>query len=195
MFTGIVAAVGSVAAVQPGAGGSRMRVSCGALNLDDVSVGDSIAVNGVCLTVTRLDNGGFEADVSAETLACTAGFAAGDRVNLEKALRLADRLGGHLVTGHVDGVGSVSRLEAAGDNRLFAVRTPPELSRYLARKGSVAVNGVSLTINESSDDGFVVNLIPHTLSGTNLGSLRPGDRVNLEVDTIARYVERLHQER
>lgn len=193
MFTGIVAAVGSVAAVQPGAGGVRMQVSCGEMKLDDVSVGDSIAVNGVCLTVTRLDNAGFEADVSAETLACTAGFAAGDRVNLEKALRLADRIGGHLVTGHVDGVGSVSRFEAAGDSRLFAVKAPAGLARYLARKGSVAVNGVSLTINESRGDGFVVNLIPHTLSATNLGGLRPGDRVNLEVDTIARYVERLHQ--
>ena len=193
MFTGIVAAVGSVAAVQPGAGGVRIQVSCGDMNLDDVSVGDSIAVNGVCLTATRIEGAGFEADVSAETLACTAGFAVGDRVNLEKALRLADRLGGHLVTGHVDGVGSVSRFDAAGDNRLFAVKAPPELSRYLARKGSVAVNGVSLTINEVNGGGFVVNLIPHTLSATNLGGLRPGDRVNIEVDTIARYIERLHE--
>lgn len=195
MFTGIVGAVGSVAAARPASGGLRVSLACGELDLADVSIGDSIAVNGVCLTVVALDATRFEADVSDETLACTTGFAVGDPVNLEKALRLSDRLGGHLVTGHVDGVGRVSRFEAAGDCRLFSVETPGELSKYLARKGSVAVNGVSLTINEVRGSEFVVNLIPATLSATNLGGLRPGGRVNLEVDMIARYVERLHQER
>lgn len=193
MFGGIVAAVGSVAAARSGAGGLRLRVACGGLDLSDVSVGDSIAVNGVCLTVTGLDSAGFEADVSAATLASTTGFAEGRRVNLEKALRLSDRLGGHLVTGHVDGVGRVSRLDAAGGSRLLGVEGPPELARFFARKGSVAVNGVSLTINEVNGTEFAVNLIPHTLSATNLGALHVGDRVNLEVDLLARYIERLHQ--
>jgi riboflavin synthase len=195
MFGGIVAAVGSVAAARSGAEGLRLRVACGGLDLSDVSVGDSIAVNGVCLTVTGLDSAGFEADVSAATLASTTGFAEGSRVNLEKALRLSDRLGGHLVTGHVDGVGRVSRLDAAGGSRLLGVEGPLELARYFARKGSAAVNGVSLTINEVNGTEFAVNLIPHTLSATNLGTLRVGDRVNLEVDMLARYLERLHQAR
>lgn len=193
MFTGIVGAVGSVAEATPGGAGLRVRVASGDLDLSDVVLGDSIAVNGVCLTVVGLDAGTFEADVSRETLACTAGFAVGDRVNLEKALRLADRLGGHLVTGHVDGVGRVSRFEPVGDNRLLAVSAPPDLAKYLARKGSVAVNGVSLTINEVSGSEFTVNLIPHTLSATNLGAARTGDGVNLEVDLLARYVERLSE--
>lgn len=193
MFTGIVGAVGLVAAATPGAAGLRLRVAGGNLDLSDVVVGDSIAVNGVCLTVVHLEGGVFEADVSRETLGCTTGFSVGDRVNLEKALRLADRLGGHLVTGHVDGVGSVSRFEAVGDNRLLAVSAPAALAKYLARKGSVAVNGVSLTINEAIGAEFAVNLIPHTLSATNLGATRTGDRVNLEVDMLARYVERLEE--
>lgn len=195
MFSGIVAAVGSVAAAVPGGGGLRLRLESGALDLADIAVGDSIAVNGVCLTVVSLDAAGFEADVSGETLACTAGFKVGDGVNLEKALRLADRLGGHLVTGHVDGVGRISRIESAGENRLLAVVAPPELAKYFARKGSVAVNGVSLTINEVNGSEFVVNLIPHTLAATNLGGKRKGDEVNLEVDVLARYIERLQEVR
>jgi len=193
MFTGIVSAVGSVAAARPGAGGLRLRVATGELDDADVAVGDSIAVSGVCLTVAVLNADGFEADVSAETLTCTAGFSVGDRVNLEKALRLSDRLGGHLVTGHVDGVGEVSRFDSAGDSRLLGVAAPRVLAKYLARKGSIAVNGVSLTINEVNGSEFTVNLIPHTLSATNLGALRVGVRVNVEVDMIARYVERLHE--
>jgi riboflavin synthase len=195
MFTGIVGAVGSVAAAAPGAGGVRLRLAGGEMDLGDVRVGDSFAVNGVCLTVVALAPAGFEADVSHETLACTAGFTVGDRVNLEKALRLADRIGGHLVAGHVDGVGRVARFEPTGDNRFLAVSAPRELAKYLARKGSVAVNGVSLTINEVEGVEFAVNLVPHTLAATNLGGLRAGDRVNLEVDMVARYVERLHENR
>lgn len=193
MFTGIVAAVGTVSSATPAEGGVRLRVAAGGLDLGDVAVGDSIAVNGVCLTVVARDAGEFEADVSRETLACTAGIAAGDRVNLEKALRLADRLGGHLVSGHVDGVGAVTRFDPAGDDRVLAVSAPRELAKYIARKGSVTVNGVSLTVNEVNGAQFVVNLIPHTLAATNLGRLRVGDKVNLEADVLARYVERLRE--
>ncbi len=191
MFSGIVAAVGRISGAQPAAGGFRLRVEAGGLDLDDVAIGDSIAVNGVCLTVVASDAGGFEADVSEETLRCTVGFTAADRVNLEKALRLSDRIGGHLVSGHVDGVGVVARITEQGGNRAVAVAAPPELAKYIARKGSVAVNGVSLTVNEVNGAEFVVNLIPHTLGATNLGALQAGDRVNIEVDMLARYVERL----
>lgn len=193
MFTGIVAAVGRIAAAAPARGGVRLRVEAGGLPMDDVAVGDSIAVNGVCLTVVALDRAVFEADVSLETLDCTAGFPTGARVNLEKALRLSDRLGGHLVSGHVDGVGSISRFEPVGDNRLLAVVAPADLGKYIARKGSIAVNGVSLTVNAVNGAEFDVNLIPHTLQATGLLDLRAGDRVNLEVDMLARYVERLRQ--
>jgi riboflavin synthase len=191
MFSGIIAAVGKVATVAPTAGGVRMAVNAGGLDLADVAIGDSIAVNGICLTVVALDGRGFAADVSRETLASTAGFAAGAPVNLEKALRLSDRLGGHLVSGHVDGTGVVARVAALGDNRLFAVTLPQELARYVARKGSVAVDGVSLTVNEVAGAEFSVNLIPHTLAASTLGTLAAGDRVNVEVDLLARYVERL----
>ena len=192
MFSGIIAAIGTVAAATPSAGGLRLRVDAAGLGLDDVAIGDSIAVNGVCLTVVARTAGAFEADVSQETLRCTAGLAPKARVNLEKALRLSDRLGGHLVSGHVDGIGEVKRFEAAGDNRVLAVTAPAELTRYIARKGSIAVNGASLTVNEVNGAEFAVNLIPHTLAASNLGTLKPGDRVNLEVDMLARYLERLH---
>lgn len=191
MFTGIVAAQGQVRSRTATASGLRLTLAAGALGLEDVAIGDSIAVDGVCLTVTTLAADAFTVDVSAETIACTAGFAQGARVNLEKALRLADRLGGHLVSGHVDGVGEVARVEPMDDNRLLAVRVPAELARYVARKGSITVNGVSLTVNEVEHDVFHVNLIPHTLAMTNLGLLAAGARVNLEVDLLARYVERL----
>ena len=191
MFTGIVAAVGKVRGAKAARGGKRLFVDAGGLGLRDVAIGDSIAVNGVCLTVVAKRTRSFEADVSPETLACTAGLAAGSRVNLEKAMRLADRLGGHLVSGHVDGVGVVKRLRAAGDNRVITVKAPAALAKYLARKGSVTVNGVSLTVNAVKGAEFAVNLIPHTLAGTNLGELRAGGKVNVEVDILARYAERL----
>lgn len=193
MFTGIITAVGKVREVRPAAGGVRMVIDAAGLGLDDVAPGDSIAVNGVCLTAVELDNTTFAVDVSRETLACTAGFAAGAAVNLEKALRLADRLGGHLVSGHVDGVGEVRSVEALGDNRQLVFSVPRALSRYVARKGSVAVNGVSLTVNAVQGDDFAVNLIPHTLASTNLRLLAAGDRVNIEVDMLARYIERMQE--
>ena len=193
MFTGIIAAVGAVREVKPAVGGVRVAIDTAALALADVRSGDSIAVDGVCLTAVRLQSSGFEADVSQETLNCTTGFAAGAKVNLEKSLRLADRLGGHLVSGHVDGVGTVTRFEASGDNRLLAVAAPRELAKYIARKGSIAVNGVSLTVNAVDGSAFEINLIPHTLQATNLNGLTIGSRVNLEVDLLARYVERLSE--
>lgn len=191
MFSGIVAALGRISKIETRPGGVRIAVSAARLGMDDVSVGDSIAVNGVCLTVIIKTPTGFEADVSAETLKCTVGLDAQGEVNLEKALRLADRLGGHLVTGHIDGVGEVTKFVAAGESVLLAVRAPAELARYIARKGSVAVQGVSLTVNEVHGPEFEVNLIPHTVSVTTLRHLKPGAKVNLEVDLVARYVERL----
>lgn len=192
MFCGIVVAVGTVRAAKPARGGLRLVVDAGRLGLKDVATGDSIAVNGACLTVVSRKGRLFQADVSRETIACTTGFAVGQHVNLEKALRASDRLGGHLVGGHVDGTGTVVRTKAAGGNRLLAVRAPKALAKYVARKGSIAVNGVSLTVNAVNGAEFEVNLIPHTLSASNLGELRKGDPVNLEVDMLARYVERLH---
>lgn len=191
MFSGIIAAVGKIAATEPRSGGIRLTIEAGQLGLEDVKVGDSIAVDGCCLTATQIADGAFSADVSPETLRCTRGFPAGGEVNLEKSLRPSDRLGGHLVTGHVDGVGEVTRFEPAGDSRLLAIRTPHELAKYIARKGSIAVSGVSLTVNEVTGDEFAVNVIPHTLEATNLKRLGPGALVNLEIDLIARYVERL----
>ena len=195
MFTGIVAAVGKVTAAEPAASGLRLVVDAAGLGLKDVAVGDSIAVDGICLTVAARSARNFEADVSRETLACTAGFARGGRVNLEKALRATDRLGGHLVSGHVDGVGIVTRMQRAGANRVVAFRAPAQFAKYIARKGSVTLNGVSLTVNAVNGVKFTVNLIPHTLAETNLGELGVGRRVNIEVDMLARYVERLHEKR
>jgi riboflavin synthase len=191
MFTGIVQSVGAVRESVPLAGGVRITIDAGGLDLADVAVGDSIAVNGVCLTAVALGGGGFSADVSRETLDCTIGFATGARVNLEKSLRLADRLGGHLVTGHVDGVGRVIEFLPVGESWRLAIALPRELARYAARKGSIAVNGVSLTVNAVTKENFVVNLIPHTVEATNLQALAPGTPVNIEVDLIARYLERL----
>ncbi|MEO8630732.1 MAG: riboflavin synthase [Betaproteobacteria bacterium] len=191
MFTGIIEAVGQVRHVEQRQGGVRLVLGSGSLPLDDIQTGDSIAVDGCCLTVIALAPDAFHVDVSDATLTTTAGFAHGAVVNLEKALRLSDRIGGHLVTGHVDGRGEVSRMQALGENTLLEVRVPVELSKYIARKGSVTVNGVSLTVNEVERDSFRVNLIPHTLRITNLRHLRAGQTVNIEIDLLARYVERL----
>jgi riboflavin synthase len=192
MFTGIVEAVGRIERVTPAQKGARLAIDAGRLNLADVRLGDSIAVNGVCLTVTGIEGRVFTVDVSAETISCTQGLdRAGGEVNLEKALRVSDRLGGHLVSGHVDGVGEVTAFEPAGECWRLALRAPQPLARYLAPKGSVTVDGVSLTVNRVDGAEFEVNLIPHTLEATSLKRLAPGARVNLEADLLARYVERL----
>jgi riboflavin synthase len=191
VFTGIIEAVGRVAAVKLAGQSAALTIDAGGLDMSDVAVGDSIACNGVCLTVTSLVPKGFTVDVSQETLRVTVGFGAGAAINLEKSLRLSDRLGGHLVSGHVDGVGTVTAVKPVDANREIMVRFPAELDRYVARKGSIAVNGVSLTVNVVTTDTISVNLIPHTLAVTNLKDLTQGDRVNLEIDLVARYVERM----
>ena len=194
MFSGIIADIGTIARAEGRDGGLRLSVSTGALDLSDVQLGDSIAVNGVCLTVVALTTDTFTVEVSRETLNCTIGLdVPGAQVNLEKALRLADRLGGHLVSGHVDGVGEVIEFEDLGESWKLVVRAPQALAKYIAVKGSIAINGVSLTINQVSGREFSVNLIPHTIAMSNLKNLRAGSRVNLEVDLIARYVERMMQ--
>jgi len=191
VFTGIIAAIGRVAAVKPAGESAALTIDANGLDMSDVAIGDSIACNGVCLTVTSLAPKGFAVDVSQETLQATAGFATGNAINLEKSLRLSDRLGGHLVSGHVDGVGTVTAVKPVDANREIMVRFPAELGRYIARKGSISINGVSLTVNVVTTDTFSVNLIPHTLAVTNLKDLKQGDRVNLEIDLVARYVERM----
>lgn len=192
MFSGIVAARGRIVELKPLADGVQLVVDAPELDLSDVILGDSIANNGVCLTVVALDGQCMRFDVSRETLNCTVGLdAVGNEVNLEKALRLADRLGGHLVTGHVDGVGEVVRFEAIGESHELVIRAPAELAGYIARKGSITVNGVSLTVNRVEGADFSINLIPHTIAVTTLQHLAAGHRVNLEIDLIARYVERM----
>jgi riboflavin synthase len=191
MFTGIVQAVGRIAELKPAGQAAAVTIDAGGLNLGDIAVGDSVACNGVCLTVTRLIQDGFTVDVSHETLRVTAGFTSGAAINLEKSLRLTDRLGGHLVSGHVDGIGEVRSVNAVDGNCEMTIGFPHELARYFARKGSVTVNGVSLTINTLDADSFSINLIPHTLAATNLGELKKDSRVNLEVDLVARYVDRI----
>jgi riboflavin synthase len=191
MFTGLIQAVGRVASVKAAGQSTVVIVDAGGLDLGDVAVGDSIACNGICLTVTQLTSHGFTVDVSPETLRMTTGLAVGAAVNLEKSLRLSDRLGGHLVSGHVDGVGEVVAVVPVDGNCEMTIRFPAELGRYVARKGSVTVNGVSLTVNAVDGGVFSINLIPHTLAATNLRDLKQDDRVNLEVDLVARYVERM----
>jgi len=191
MFSGIIQAIGRIVAVEPAGQSARLTIDADGLDLSDIAIGDSIACNGVCLTVTSLVARGFRLDVSHESLRVTAGFVAGGAINLEKSLRLSDRLGGHLVSGHVDATGMVEEVKPVDANREIVVRFPAELGRFIARKGSIALNGVSLTVNVVTSDSFSVNLIPHTLAVTNLKDLKRGDSVNLEIDLIARYVERM----
>ena len=194
MFSGIIADVGTITRAEDRDGGLRLSVSTSALDLSDVQIGDSIAVNGICLTVVEHTANAFTVEVSRETLNCTVGLdAQGAPVNLEKALCLADRLGGHLVSGHVDGVGEVMEFTDLGESWNLVVRAPQQLAKYIAIKGSISINGVSLTINRVNGSEVSANLIPHTLAMTNLKSLRAGSRINLEVDLIARYVERMMQ--
>ena len=191
MFAGIVSAVGRIASAEPHGDGLRLRIETEELGLDDVKVGDSIALAGICHTVVARSGVAFDVDTSNATLEVTTGLAAGREVNLEKSLRLADRIDGHLVSGHVDGVGTVTAFEELGGSARLEIEAPPELARYIARKGSVAVDGVSLTVNAVQGSRFEINVIPHTRAVTTLGDLAVGTKVNLEVDMIARYVERL----
>ncbi len=199
MFTGIVAAIGRITSITPLANdsnaGVRLNVAAGGLPLDDVAIGDSIALNGACMTVTHKTADSFSVDVSRESLNCTAGLDALGEVNLEKALTLAERLGGHLVSGHVDGLGIVQRFEPVGESWELVVDAPLTLAKYLAYKGSVVINGVSLTVNRVTDSAsscaISINLIPHTIEATTLKHLGAGSRVNLEIDLIARYCERM----
>jgi riboflavin synthase len=199
MFTGIVAAVGRIESVKPlgadGDAGVRLNVEAGGLDLGDVQLGDSITIQGACMTVVAKTAHSFEVDVSRESLNCTAGLGEIGEVNLEKALRAHDRLGGHIVSGHVDGLGTVAHFAPVGESHELRVLAPREIGRYLAYKGSITVNGVSLTVNsvKDRDDGceFSINLIPHTVEVTALKRLREGTQVNLEIDLIARYVERM----
>jgi len=202
MFTGIVAAVGRIADVESLAdsagandAGVRLTIDAGVLDLADVRIGDSIAINGACMTVIEKTAATFKVDVSRESLRCTSGLGKVGEVNLEKALTLADRLGGHLVSGHVDGIGEVLRFEPTGESWTLVIRAPQDLGKYFAVKGSATVNGVSLTVNNVRDTPagteFSINLIPHTLSATTLHALVVGAKVNLEVDLMARYVERM----
>jgi riboflavin synthase len=191
VFSGIVSAVGRISRAAPNADGIRIRIDAPTLGMDDVATGDSIAVQGVCLTVVARDGAGFWADVSRATLAVTQGLEEGREVNLEKSLRVGDRIHGHHVAGHVDAVGRAITVEDLGGSVRVVIEAPPELARYVARKGSIAVDGVSLTINAVEKNRFEVNLIPHTRAATTFRQLVPGASVNLEVDLLARYVERL----
>ncbi len=195
MFSGIVQAVGVIEKVEPLEAGVRLTIDAGKLDLSDAAVGDSIAVNGACMTATSILGSRFTVDVSRESLDVTEGFGTPGSVNLEKSMVLGGRIDGHLVTGHVDAVGEVSVFERVGESLKLEVRVPRGLARYIARKGSITVDGVSLTVNRVEDDAngtaFEVNLIPHTLEVTTLSRLAPGARVNLEIDLVARYIERI----
>ena len=196
MFTGIIQATGYIDAIIPAGDDIKLSIQAASLGLDDVRRGDSIAVNGVCLTVAQLNSTYFEVHVSKQTLDVSVGLNKQQAVNLEKALRLNDRLGGHLVSGHVDGVGEVTRFEDLsnqnnGDCWLMAIRAPHAISKYIAKKGSICVDGVSLTVNSIENDVFTMNIIPHSLQHTTFQHLKVGSHVNLEIDQIARYVERM----
>ena len=193
MFTGIIESIGTIARIERRGGDVRLHVDAGSLGLDDVKLGDSISVSGVCLTAVEIDGAVFTVDVSTETLARTTlgALRDGDPANLEKAMRLSDRLGGHLVAGHIDGVGRVVSIESDARSQRWLFELPPALARYVAPKGSICIDGVSLTVNEVDGARFGVNLIPHTIDVTTFKARRTGDAVNIEVDLLARYVEQL----
>ena len=193
MFTGIIQSVGAITQTNPVGADMHLSIASATLDMSDVNLGDSIAVNGTCLTVVNMSESHFEAHVSQETLSVTVGLDKAHPVNLEKALRLSDRLGGHLVSGHVDGVGTVLKFQSLGECWQLDIRAPHAISKYISVKGSICVNGVSLTVNKITGDDFSINLIPHTLEHTTLNLLSEGSTVNLEVDQIARYVERMAQ--
>jgi riboflavin synthase len=193
MFTGIIQSKGNIKEILSSREGARLKINTNALDLSDSKVGDSIAVDGVCLTVTQLSGDGFTADVSNETLACTtfSGLKQEQEVNLEKSLRANQGIDGHLVSGHVDGIGSVSSVEKDGDSFRIQIEAQNDIVKYIAKKGSICINGVSLTVNRVVKNIFDVNIVPHTLSATTLADLSLNSNVNLEIDQIARYVERL----
>ena len=195
MFTGIIETLGKVEAIEPRGGDVTLVIDTGDLDLSDVALGDSIAVNGVCLTVVSLTDRGFSADVSGETLKLTSigNLDIGSGVNLERAMRSGDRFGGHMVSGHVDGLAKVMSRQTDARSERFRIRAPRELARYIAHKGSVTIDGTSLTVNTVEGCEFELNIIPHTLENTVIGTYRPGTAVNIEVDIIARYLERLLQ--
>tara|TARA_Y100000588_G_scaffold316304_3_gene344823 strand:+ start:922 stop:1578 length:657 start_codon:yes stop_codon:yes gene_type:complete len=195
MFTGIVTAIGQIARVESGYDSARITIAPGKFDFSDVVVGDSIAVSGPCLTVVSIGSDAFVVDVSSETMARTTlgNKAIGQAVNLEKALKLSDRLGGHLVSGHVDGVGQVVKRVDLEDYVQLQIEAPVELARYIASKGSISLDGVSLTVNDARETDFDLMIIPHTLKETTLGSLHSGHQINLEIDLIARYLERLQK--
>ena len=195
MFTGIIEAVGSVEAIESKSGDKRFKINVGKLDMSDVALGDSIACNGVCLTAVAFDDNSYTADVSGESLKLTTlgDITLGASCNLEKALTPTTRLGGHLVSGHVDGIGEVLAVKKESRSIQYQIQAPQELAKYIAKKGSVTVDGISLTVNEIDGDCFMLNLVPHTLQETNAIDWQPGVKVNLEVDLLARYLERLLQ--
>ena len=193
MFTGIISAIGDITNLEERAGDARLTIRTGNLSLTDVQLGDSIACNGACLTVIELTGQGFVADVSVETLNLTTigNWQTGSRINLEKAMRATDRLGGHIVSGHIDGIGEVVALEEDARSWRFRIRAPREIAKYIAHKGSITLDGTSLTVNIVDGAEFELNIIPHTMTHTVMGDYKIGSKVNLEVDLVARYLERL----
>lgn len=193
MFTGIIQSKGSIKEIFSSSDGARLKINTNALDLSDTNVGDSIAVDGVCLTVTELTESSFTADVSNETLTCTtlSALKQGKNVNLERSLRVNQGIDGHLVSGHVDGIGAVNSIEKDGDSVRIKIEVQGDIIKYIAKKGSICINGVSLTVNSVENNFFDVNIVPHTLSATTLGDLSLQSNVNIEIDQIARYVERL----